>query len=262
MKTILAALAAAACVAGTARTFQEDDRAPVNKTCPVQKGKPIKEEFMSVYEGRPIAFCCGKCKKLWDEDPSEYAANLPPAERPKEPGHAQLRQPAPLFELKDTDGSAVKLADFKDQIVVLQWTDPACPVSKRLAADGVTAAMIAKIKRSASDKLFHFSICSAAGAKPDAVGKFLSENKVDSKGLMDPDGKIAKAYGARTTPHVFVIGVDGVLHYSGAIDNDPDGKRGDKAVNYVVEAVTSILAGKRPKTEKMAPYGTALKLPK
>ena len=262
MKTIIAMVVAAACVAGTARALQEDDRAPVNKTCPVLKGKPVKEAFMSVYEGRPIAFCCGKCKKIWDEDPSEYAANLPPVEPPKAPGFADLRKAAPLFELKDTDGNLVKLADFKDQIVVLQWTDPACPVTKRLAADGVISAMIAKIKRSASDKLFHFSICSGAAAKPDAVGKFLADNKIDSKGLMDPDGKIAKAYGARTTPHVYVIGVDGVLLYAGAIDNDPDGKKGDKATNYVVEAVNSIVAGKRPKTEKMAPYGTALKLPK
>jgi hypothetical protein len=119
--------------------------------------------------------------------------------------------------------------------------------------------MIARIKRAASDKLFHFSICSAAGAKPEDLAKFLAEKKVDSRGLIDTDAKFARLYGARTTPHVFVIGVDGVLYYSGAIDNDPDGKKGDKAINYVVEAVTSLVAGKKPKTEKTAPYGTPIK---
>jgi YHS domain-containing protein len=117
MKSILIAIALAA--AGTALALQEDDRAPVNKTCPVQKGKAINRAFMSVYENRPIAFCCEKCKKLFDDDPSEYAGKLPATEAPKAPGFAQLGRPAPPFELRDTDGSLVKLADFKDQIVVL-----------------------------------------------------------------------------------------------------------------------------------------------
>ena len=259
MKKLLLALAiAAAGVAGTAFALQEDDRAPVNKTCPVMKGKAIKTEFMSVHEGRPIGFCCGKCKKLFDDDPSEYAGNLPPLEAPKTPGFAHLGKPAPEFELRDTDGNLVKLADFKEQVVVLQWTDPACPASKRVN-EGVTSAMIAKAKRAASDKLFHFSICSAAGAKPEDLAKFLADKKVDSKGVLDPGAKFARLYGAKTTPHLFVIGGDGILYYSGALDNDPDGKKGDKAVNYVVEAVTSIQAGKKPKPEKTAPYGTPIK---
>ena len=262
MKKILLAVAvAAAGAAGTAWALQ-DDRAPVNKTCPVMVGKPIKTAYMSVHEGRPIGFCCGKCKKLFDADPGEYAGNLPPVEAPKSPGVAQLGKPAPAFELKDTDGNVVKLADFKEQIVVLQWTDPACPASKRLAADGVESAMIKKIRLSAKDKIFHFSICSAAGVKGEAFAKFLADAKVDSKGLMDPDNKVAKMFAARTTTHAFVIGTDGVLLYSGAVDNDPDGKKGDKAINYVADAVASIVEGKKPKPDKTTPYGTALKVAK
>ena len=257
-KILLAAVVAAAGVAGTAWALQ-DDRAPVNKTCPVMLGKPVKTAYMSVHEGRPIAFCCGKCKKLFDADPGEYARNLPPVEAPKAPAVAQLGKPAPAFELKDTEGNVVKLADFKDQIVVLQWTDPACPVSKRLVTDGVESATIKKIRASAINKIFHFSICSAAGVKGEAFAKFLSDAKVDTKGLMDPDGKVAKLFAARTTAHTFVIDGGGVLLYSGAIDNDPDGKKGDKAINYVADAVASIMEGKKPKTDKTTPYGTAIK---
>lgn len=257
MKKILLVLSVAG-IAGTAWAFQ-DDRAPVNKTCPVMKGKAVKAAYMSVYEGRPIGFCCGKCKKLWDKDPSEYAGNLPPAEPPKDLGTAQLREKAPMFELKDTEGNWVKLADFKEQIVVLQWFDPACPVSKRLATDGVMASMIAKIRKAASDKIFHYSLCSAPGQKPDELANFLAERKLDSKGMLDADGKIAKAYGVKTTSTVFVIDGDGVLRYAGAIDNDPDGKKGDKATNYVAAAVAAILEGKKVTPEKTTPYGTALK---
>ena len=168
MKTIPLALAVALGAVGIALAFQEDDRAPVNKTCPVMKGKPIKEDFMSVYEGRPIAFCCGKCKKLWDADPSEYARNLPPAEPPKAAGTAQVGKIAPDIEVKDTDGSFVRFSEFKDQVVILQWIDPSCPASERLAATGVTAAALKKIK-AVTEKSFHFSVCSAAGALGNAA---------------------------------------------------------------------------------------------
>jgi peroxiredoxin len=256
MKLILAAIAvAAAGAAGTAWALQ-DDRAPVNKTCPVMKGKAVKTAYMSVHEGRPIGFCCGKCKKLWDQDPSEYAGNLPPAEPPKVPEFAQMGKPAPVFELKDTDGSVVKLADFKDQVVVLQWTDPECPVSKRVAEASLVAATIKKIGPVAAGKMFHFSVCSAKGAKAEALSKFLG--KSESKGLLDADGKIAKLYGTKTTPQAFVIDGDGVLRYAGAIDNDPDGKKGDKAVNYVAAAITAILEGKKVSPDVTKPYGTPL----
>jgi peroxiredoxin/YHS domain-containing protein len=259
MKRILLALAVAAGAAGIAVALQ-DDRAATNKTCPVRKGRAINPEILSVYEGKPIGFCCEKCKKLWDKDPSEYAANLATANEPpvKAPEPAQLGKPAPFFELKDTDGNAVALDDFKDRIVVLQWTDPACPASERLAAGGVTQRMILKLK-SASDKLVHFTVCSAADMMPDKLAAFLADRKVESKGLLDGDGKIAKAYGAKTASHVFVIDGGGVLRYSGAIDNDPDGKKGDKAVNYGVAAVEAILKGKKANPESTKPYGAPIK---
>lgn len=259
MKKLFLALAAAAGIGGAAFALQ-DDRAPVNKTCPVLKGKLIKKDIMSVYEGKPIAFCCEACKKAWDLSPSEYAANLTEAEAPKVQMLARIGKPAPEFELRDTGGYVARLADFKDQVVILQWTDPACPVSKRIA-DGVTAAMIANLKK-ASAKIVHLSVCSDTEAKNEIVAKFLSDRKIDSRGLMDTDGSTAKIFGVRTTCHALVIDAKGVLRYSGAIDNDPAGKKGDKAVNHVIEAVTAILEDKKVSPERTNAYGTPLKLPK
>jgi peroxiredoxin/YHS domain-containing protein len=245
--------------AGAAPGLQ-DDRAPVNRTCPVMKGKAIDGEYMSVHNGSPIAFCCETCKKKFDDDPGEYAANLATANEPppRPAGPPQLGKAAPDFELRDTAGYLAKLSDFKDRIVILQWVDPDCPVARRLADKGVTAAMIARLKE-LSDKIVHLSVYGARAGKRHVLAHFLSEPKVESRGLMDTDGHVAPFFGVRTTAHVIVIDGKGVLRYSGAPDDDPAGKKGDKAVNHVVAAVAAILEGKKVKPEITKPYGTPLK---
>jgi hypothetical protein len=255
-------LALAAAAAGISVGFQ-DDRAPINRTCPVIKGKVIDPEILSVHNNNPIGFCCEFCKKKWDDDPGEYTANLPAAMEPppKPAGPPQLGKPAPDFELRDPAGYLARLADFKDKIVVLQWVDPECPVSRRLAEKGVTGAMITRLK-AISESLVHLSVYSARKGKRHTLSFFLSEPKVDSRGLMDLDGQTALFYGVRTTAHVIVIDGKGVLRYSGAPDDDPAGKKGDKAVNHVEAAVEAIRDGKKVKPEITKPYGTPLKLAK
>ena len=238
----------------------QDDRAAVNKTCPVMKGKLIKKDILSVYQGNPIGFCCETCKKIWDQDPGEYAANLKEGEPPKVPKVVLIGKPAPEFEMRDTGGHIARLADFKDKIVIYQWVDPACPVSKRLA-EKVTATMIANAKKLAP-KIVHLSICSDTEAKPDAVAGFLADAKIESRALMDTDGSVAKLFGVQRTCAALVIDAKGVFRYWGAVDNDPTGKKGDKAVNHVVDAVKAIVEEKKVSPEKTTPYGTPLKPPK
>jgi len=259
MKKLQLAFTLAAAVGGAAFALQ-DDRAAVNKTCPVMKGKLIKKDILSVYEGNPIGFCCEACKKAWDLTPSEYAANLTLAAPPKVVCLAQLGKPSPEFELRDTGGYLAKLADFKDQIVILQWADPACPVAKRVA-DGITGAIIANFKKAAT-KVVHLSVCSDTEAKPENVAKFFADRKVETRALLDTDGSTAKIFGVRTTCHALVIDAKGILRYSGAIDNDSAGKKGDKTVNHVTEAVTAILEGKKVSPDHSNAYGTPLKLPR
>jgi len=257
MKILLISMAVAA---GAGAYALQDDRAAVNKTCPVMKGKLIKKDILSVHQGKPIGFCCEKCKQAWDQDPSEYAANLTEAEPPKVLMSAVLGKPAPEFELRGTDGYITKLDDFKGRIVILQWIDTNCPVAKRVA-DKVTPALIARVMKG-DTKVVHLSICSDTEAKPEAVALFLTDRKLASTGLMDTDGSTAKLYGVGRTCHAVVIDGKGALRYMGAIDNDPAGKKGDKAVNHVSDAVAAILENRKVSPEKSPPYGTPLKLPK
>lgn len=253
-------LAAAAALAAGVLAASLQER-PCNRTCPVLKDRGAKPSITSVYEGRVVAFCCVKCKKAFDTEPEAYVENLPPPPPPpKGPEPAQIGMLAPDVVVKDADGNEVRLLDFKNQIVILQWTDPDCTVAERLATSGVTSQAI-KQMGDLSKKVFHFSVCSS-GASPADVSKFLSKAKVDTRLLMDPTGKAAKQMGARTSSHCFVIDDRGVVRYSGAFDNDSEGKKGEHRENYLVAVVKAIVDGKRLPYVTTAPYGTPLKLSK
>lgn len=247
------ALLSLACLAAAAFALQEK---PCNTTCPIMEGKAVKPRITSIYQGRTVAFCCTKCKKLWDKDPSEYAANLPPVEKAAD--GAEIGKRIPDFEATDVDGKRVQSASLKP-LLVLQWIDPACPTSQRLAS-GIIQATYDKLGSSV-EKYKHVLVYSGVGASPPALKKYAQDKKLsqDYVILVDGEAKAAKAMGAKTSSHVFVVDSEGILRYSGAIDDDPDGKKGDKAVNYVVEAVKAIGAKKPVNPETSTPYGTELK---
>jgi hypothetical protein len=78
--------------------------------------------------------------------------------------------------------------------------------------------------------------------------------------LMDEDRTVGHLYDAKTTPHMYVIGTDGMLKYSGAIDDDRSADGGVKAtVNYVREAVNSLVENKPVATSVTKPYGCSVK---
>ena len=255
MKTFLLILAVAAGVVGV-----QDDRAAVNQTCPVMKGKRINPEILAVYKGSPIGFCCEKCKDDWDKDPAEYAANLDLGAAPKIMTLAVLGKPAPEFELRDTKGYIARSADFAKKIVILQWVDRYCPISERVAKNVLPG--IAELAKKNADKIVHLSICSAPKATVEGIENFLSDHSIESRGLFDRDASTAKTFGAATSCHAMVIDAAGVLRYSGAIDDDATGKKGAKAVNHVLAAVNALLEGKKIATASSKPYGTPLKWPK
>ena len=78
--------------------------------------------------------------------------------------------------------------------------------------------------------------------------------------LDDSSGEIGKAYGMRTTPHLFVIDNKGVVAYEGAIDDRP-APEGDPrtARNYVREAVQKLQAGEKLVVSQTKPYGCGVK---
>ena len=172
---------------------------------------------------------------------------------------------APAFELKDTQGKTVKLADFKGRHVVLEWTNPACPfvvkhygpqnmqtLQKEAKAKNVVWLSINSTARSHRDHLepaaLQDKLVKDWGAAPAAV-------------LMDEAGSVGKAYGARTTPHMYVIDPAGKLVFAGGIDDKRSSNPADipGAKNFVRAALADSLAGKPVATPSPAPYGCSIK---
>ena len=167
--------------------------------------------------------------------------------------HAKVGETAPAFTLKDTSGKDVSLSDFKGKVVVLEWMNPGCPVCKGKVEDGSVAKMMTESKAINPDVVFLFINSTAATAdKPQESADYLKSNKIEAPALIDGDGKVGHAYGARTTPHCFVIGADGKLAYDGAIDDQG-------STNYVVGAVKALKEGKAPSPATTKPYGCSVK---
>ena len=78
---------------------------------------------------------------------------------------------------------------------------------------------------------------------------------------MDDDGKVGQAYGARTTPHMYVIDPKGTLVYAGAIDSKATARKEDVkgATNYVTAALDEAMAGKPVTKATSEPYGCSIK---
>jgi len=168
---------------------------------------------------------------------------------------AAIGKPAPSFSLKDVNGKEVKLADYKDKVVVLEWANAGCPVCQRHAKDGTASKVMANFK----DKpVVWVNIDSTGDAKAEDCKKFATDNKLGTY-LMDPTGATGKAYGAKTTPHCFVIDQKGNMAYMGAIDDDKDGSKKDKAKNYVKDAIDAVLKGSTVATATSDPYGCSVK---
>jgi peroxiredoxin len=181
---------------------------------------------------------------------------VPPLARgAKKEAEPSIGSAAPNFTLKNQDGKDVKLSDFKGKVVVLQWLDPACPFVQRHYEKNTFQDLHTKWK---AKDVVHLAIHSGAGVEQNK--RFHERQKLDFDVLADKEGAVAKLYGAKTTPHMFVIDKDGKLAYRGAIDNDPDGDRKGDKVNYVDKALEE-LTNARPVSEpETKSYGCDVKV--
>lgn len=170
---------------------------------------------------------------------------------------AKVGEAAPGFTLKTADGKDWSLSDAAGKVVVIEWINPECPVCERVIKDGTVAGTIKGVKEQFPDAVY-LAINSSA-ARPssfDATPDYLKNNKIDIPALFDRDGAVGKQYGARTTPHCFVIDAKGVLVYKGAIDNS---QGGDGKTNYVVQAVTQLKKGEKVTPGETKPFGCSVK---
>jgi peroxiredoxin len=177
---------------------------------------------------------------------------------------AVVGQPAPGFTLSDAKGARHTLSSYKGKLVVLEWVNYDCPFVKKHYDSG----NMQKLQQAYAAKgVVWFSINSSAPGKqgnfaPDVIQSMLAERKAASTAyLIDADGTVGRAYGAKTTPHMFVIAASGTLVYAGGIDDRPSTDQADiaGAKNYVQAALDEALAGKAVSVPTSTPYGCSVK---
>ena len=171
---------------------------------------------------------------------------------------------APVFSLMDSNGKAHELQEYRGKYVVLEWVNYDCPSVKKHYDSGNMQALQATYT---GRDVIWLSINSSA---PGNQGNFTSrEINRRAKGhgaafsayLIDSDGKVGKAYGARTTPHIFIIDPQGQLVYAGGADNIRSTKVEDigKAKNFISAALDEALSG-QPITDSISKaYGCSVK---
>ncbi len=173
-------------------------------------------------------------------------------------------QPAPAFTLTDVAGTSHNLSDFKGKFVVLEWVNHGCPFVVKHYSVGNMQKLQSEFT---AREVVWLSICSSAEGKqgyyPAGDWAKLNEEKGGKATaiLLDANGQVGKLYGAKTTPHLFVINPEGTVIYQGAIDDKPSTQSSDipESVNYVKAALDEALAGKPVTTGQTKPYGCGVK---
>ena len=193
------------------------------------------------------------------------AAALPDApEAETAPPDAEVGAPAPDFTLKGTDGETYALSDLEGQYVVLEWLNFGCPYVGKHYGSGNMQALQSKYTE--KDVVWLSVVSSAPGKQGYYPPEEMNAKNEEHGGqqtaiLMDPDGGVGRAYGAQTTPHMYVISPDGTLLYKGGIDDKPTTDEADieGAQNYVTEALDAAMNGSEVETETAPPYGCSVK---
>jgi peroxiredoxin len=173
-------------------------------------------------------------------------------------------QPAPAFKGTDVSGKPVSLADFKGKYVVLEWNNPNCPFVMKHYDSGNMQALQ---KRYGADNVAWISVNSTSDLHSDYMSPeklaawFKQQNAAPVAVLMDTKGEIGRAYGAKVTPHMYIVDPKGTVIYAGAIDDKRSANPADvkAATNYVAAALTDARSGKPVATATSSAYGCTIK---
>ncbi|MCM2256550.1 MAG: thioredoxin family protein [Vicinamibacteria bacterium] len=177
---------------------------------------------------------------------------------------AVVGQPAPEFTLTDSNGKSHSLTSFKGKHVVLEWNNFDCPFVVKHYGSG----NMQKLQKAYTGKgVVWLTVNSSAAGKQghlqaaEVAAKLGERKAAPSAYLLDADGTVGKLYGAKTTPHMFVIDPQGKLVYAGAIDDKPSTDQADiaGARNLVAAALDEALAGKPVSVATSTPYGCSVK---
>jgi len=175
-------------------------------------------------------------------------------------------QPAPNFRGVDVNGKPVALADFRGKTVVLEWNNPNCPFVQKHYTSGNMQALQQK---NTGAGVVWLAVNSTSEGHSDYMAPaklsawFAEQKATPTAVLMDPKGEIGRAYGAKVTPHMYVIDAKGTLVYAGAIDDKRSANPADvkTSTNHVAMALGDVAAGKPVATSATTAYGCTIKYP-
>ena len=173
-------------------------------------------------------------------------------------------EPAPDFTARTAGGETVRLSDFEGQRVVLEWTNADCPFVRKHYGSGNMQALQ---RRADAEGTVWLSVISSAPGKQGHVtpdqARALSEDRkaMPAHVLLDESGEVGRAYGAKTTPHMFVIDEAGTVRYQGAIDTIRSADQADvaRADNYVTAALGALRDDRAVAVTQTQPYGCSVK---
>jgi len=177
--------------------------------------------------------------------------------------NAPVGRPAPAFTVSDLTGKPVRLEDYKGKTVVLEWINFGCPFVMKHYNSGNMQALQ---KKYSSDVVWLAVNSTNKGhsdwADPAPLTAQLKQlGAQPARYLVDEPGTMGLAYGAKTTPHMYIVNPEGVLIYKGAIDDKPSTNKSDipGARNHVLAALDESMAGKPVSTPSTTPYGCSVK---
>jgi peroxiredoxin len=171
---------------------------------------------------------------------------------------------APDFTGTDSHGKTHKLSDYRGKFVVLEWTNKDCPYTRKHYESGNMQAL--QKEWTAKGVVWLTVLSSAPGQQGHMTAAeenaYLAKEKASpTAAILDPSGSIGRAYGAKTTPHMFVIDPSGKIIYEGAIDDHPTTDTADikRSKNYVSEALAEAMKGQQVAVSYTRPYGCSVK---
>ena len=164
---------------------------------------------------------------------------------------------APEFTLTNYDGKTISLSDYKNKIVVLEWFNYECPFVKYHYEEVNT--MVELANKYKDKNVVWLAVNSTKHLTTEKNKDFADKYKLPYPILDDRSGKVGRAYGAKTTPHMFIIDTKGSIVYDGAIDNSPLGRKKEDVINYVDKALAELTAAKVVSTPNTKPYGCSVK---
>jgi peroxiredoxin len=179
-------------------------------------------------------------------------------------GEVRVGQGAPDFTGTDTQGVSHRLSDYRGKTVVLEWTNHDCPYVRKHYSTGNMQRL--QKEATASGAIWLSIISSAPGKQgyvtPEQADELTRTREASPTAvILDPQGTIGRLYGAKTTPHMYIIDAEGTLVFMGGIDDTPtsDPRDVERARNYVRVALDALAQGQPITDAATRPYGCSVK---